>query len=161
MGGISVGAGDVSGDGVADIIVGAGAGALGGHVKVFDGATGAEVRSFFAFSGFTGGVSVASGDVTGDGVADIIVGAGAGAPGGHVKVFDGATGAEVRSFLAFPGYLGGVNVGSRDLNGDGVSDILVEAAALPHMKAFDGTNPDLLLSSFTFDPILAGGVSVS
>ncbi|MBX9579544.1 MAG: PEP-CTERM sorting domain-containing protein [Gemmataceae bacterium] len=42
--------------------------------------------------------------------ADIITGAGPGAPGGHVKAFDGATGAEVRSFLAFPGFDGGVYV---------------------------------------------------
>jgi hypothetical protein len=53
----------------------------------------------------TGGVSVASGDVNGDNSAlgdpvtftltvrpdgDVLVGAGPGAPGGHVKVFDGS-----------------------------------------------------------------------
>src|SRR5438045_2768183 len=51
-----------------------GADAGGGpHVRVVDGDTGAEVRSFFAYDPtFTGGVRVAVGDVNGDGVADIV-----------------------------------------------------------------------------------------
>src|SRR5687768_17521486 len=102
----------------ADIITGAGAGAPNGHVKVFDGVTSAETQSFFAYPGFAGGVRVASGDVNNDGVSDIITGAGPGSSGGHVKVFDGVTGAEIRSFSAFGGFSGGVFVGSGDVNGD-------------------------------------------
>src|SRR5262249_48163092 len=87
-GGVFGACGDVNGDGHADIVTGAGPGA-GPHVKVFDGASGTEVQSFFAYDpGFTGGVSVACGDVNGDGHADIVTGAGPGA-GPHVKVFDG------------------------------------------------------------------------
>jgi len=69
-------------------VVGAGPGAVGGHVKVFDGTTGAEVRSFFAFDGFAGGVFVSAGDANGDGRDDLLVVAGQGG-NGHVKVFDG------------------------------------------------------------------------
>ncbi|MEX0645292.1 MAG: VCBS repeat-containing protein, partial [Parvularculaceae bacterium] len=99
---VFVAAGDVNGDGMADIITGAGAGA-GPHVKVFDGATGAELRSFMAYAPtFTGGVFVAAGDVNGDGMADIITGADAGAAP-HVKVFDGKTGAEATSYFPFGG----------------------------------------------------------
>lgn len=105
-GGVRVSAVDLNGDGIDEILVGAGAGAPGGHVKVFDGVTGAQVRSFFAFTGYTGGVSVSGGDVTGDGVEDIVVGTLVGVA--HVKAFN-AAGAEVRSFFAFPGALG-VNV---------------------------------------------------
>src|SRR5262249_6861776 len=93
IGGVHVATGDVNGDAVDDIIVGAGAGG-GPAVKVYDGVTGAEVRSFFAYDpGFTGGVFVAAGDVTGAGHADIITGAGAGG-GPNVKVFDGVSGTE-------------------------------------------------------------------
>src|SRR4051812_17717478 len=73
-----------------------GADAGGGpHVRVLNAATGAEVRSFFAYDpSFTGGVRVAVGDVTRDGIDDIVTAAGRGG-GPHVKVFDGRTGAQL------------------------------------------------------------------
>lgn len=157
---VRVAVGDVTGDGVPDVVVGAGPGA-GPHVKVFDSATLQEVRSFYAFDpAFRGGVSVAAGDVTGDGTADLVVGSGFGAS--HVKVFDGATGAEVRSFLAFPGFAGGVTVAAGDLDGDGIADLLVGAGpgAAPHVKAFGGRTGEVLLSLFAFDPAFTGGVNV-
>ena len=81
-GGVFVAAGDVNGDGCADIVTGAGAGG-GPHVRVFDGRTGTETHGFFAFApAFTGGVRVAAGDVNGDGHAEIIIGAG---PGGAAR----------------------------------------------------------------------------
>src|SRR5262249_59384624 len=94
VGEVQVARGDVNHDGVMDLIYGAGAGAPGGHVKVLDGATGAELYSFFAFPGFTGGISVGAGDVNGDGYCDILVGAGPGAPGGPRQGFAGGGGAD-------------------------------------------------------------------
>jgi hypothetical protein len=162
-GGVFVAAGDVNGDGFADIITGAGTGA-GPHVKVFDGSTGAEVRSFFAYDPrFTGGVRVAAGDINGDGVADIITGTGPGA-GPHVKVFDGRTGAEIRSFFAYdPAFTGGVFVAAGDINGDGLDDIITgaDAGGPAHVKALSGATGETLRSFFAYDASFTGGVRVA
>src|SRR5262249_52827232 len=107
----SLAAGFVDGDAFADIIVGAGPGPTSGHVKVFSGTSLGLIQSFFAFPGFNGGVQVAANDRNSDGRADVIVGAGPGAVGGHIKVFDGVSQALLDSYLAFPGFSGGVFVG--------------------------------------------------
>jgi hypothetical protein len=162
-GGVRVGAGHLNGDGVAEILTGAGAGAPGGHIKAFDGASVAEIRSFFAFPGFSGGVYVSGGDITGDSIADIIVGAGSGTPGGHVKVFSGVTGAEIRSFFAFAGFSGGVRVGAGDVTGDGVADIITGAGPGGiggHVKVFDGLTNAEVRSFFAYSVGFTGGVFV-
>ena len=84
-------AGDVNGDGMADIVAGAGPGG-GPQVTVFNGVNRADAAAAFtpSASGFTGGVFVAAGDMNGDGVADIIAGAGPGG-GPQVAVFNGKT----------------------------------------------------------------------
>jgi hypothetical protein len=158
-----VATGDVTGDGIDDIVTGIGIGG-GPHVQVFDGATGALVRSFFAYGAeFAGGVWVAAADVTGDGFADVITGIGPGG-GPHVKVFDGATGAEVRSFFAYDAsFAGGVVVAGGDLDGDGRAEIVTGAGAggAPHVKAFDGATGAEIRSFFAFGAGFTGGVSLA
>jgi len=162
-GGVFVAAGDVNGDGKADIIVGTDSGAPP-IVRIFDGAQGNLIRSFFAYSHlFTGGVRVAAGDVNGDGVADIITGAG---PGGapHVKVFDGTNGSLLQSFFAYaPGFTGGVYVAAGDVNGDGFADIITGpgSGGGPQVKVFDGVTLGTLKSFFAYDPTFQGGVRVA
>lgn len=160
-GGVRVATGDVTGDGVADIVTGAGPGA-GGHVKVFDGHTGAMVHSFFAFDpAFQGGVFVAAGDVTGDGIADIVVGADAGG-GPHVKAFDGTSLALLQSFFAYDhAFVGGVSVAAGDVNGDGRADIITgTAAGSSHVKVFDGSSSQVLASFLAYGSF-QGGVYVA
>lgn len=98
-GGVRVAVGDVNGDGRADIITGAGPGG-GPHVRVFNGVDGSQITDFLAFkTSFKGGVSVAAGDVNGDGFADIIVGPSSGKQ--PVKLFDGKSLTESTHFSPF------------------------------------------------------------
>lgn len=115
--------GDVNGDGTLDVIAGAGPGP---QVEVFDGKTGRLLSSTVCIrpTTFTGGVNVASGDINGDGFADVIVSADAGG-GPQVVVWSGMDGTMLRSFSAFaPNFRGGVRVASGDVNGDGRNDIV-------------------------------------
>jgi lipoprotein-anchoring transpeptidase ErfK/SrfK len=85
-GGVNVAACDLDSDGVNEVVTGA-AWNGGPHVRVFDNMGTVKNGGFFAFDqSFRGGVNVACGDVTGDGVGDIIVGAGLGG-GPDVKIF--------------------------------------------------------------------------
>lgn len=158
LGGVRVAVGDINGDGHPDIITAPAFGAP--HVKVFDGRTGAEIRSFYAFDpAFQGGLTVAAGDLDRDGVADIVVGSAFGAS--HVKAFSGATGAELLSFYAYSGFAGGVTVATGDVNGDGIVDIVTGTATGPaHLKAFSGVNQTVLHSIIVHRPYW-GGLNVA
>jgi hypothetical protein len=162
-GGVRTAVGDVTGDNVPDVVAAAGPGG-GPHVKVFDGKTGAVVRSFFAYDpAFAGGVEVAVGDVNRDGVGDVVTVAGAGG-GPHVKVFDGRTGKEVASFLAFErDFRGGVYVATGDLNRDGYADVITGAGAGagPRVQAFDLRTGGTISNFFAFDPSFTGGARVA
>jgi streptogramin lyase len=175
-GGVYVAAGDVDGDGSAEVITGVDAGG-GPHVKVFKtGNPFLTVDSFFAFNpAFTGGVRVAAGDVNGDGKDDIIASAGPGG-GPHVVVVDATkanqiqangqitSAALLQSFFAYnSAFTGGVYVAAGDVTGDGRPDIITGAGALggPHVKAFDGTNGTLVRSFFAFDSSNRDGVRVA
>jgi hypothetical protein len=159
-----VAAGDVNRDGVADLVVGAGAGAEP-SVVVIDGATGDSLLSFLAYAEtFTGGVYVASGDINGDGFDDIITGPGAGG-GPNVEVFSGTDGAELHSFDAFAStFLGGVRVATGDVNGDGLDDIVTGAGpgGGSAVKVFDGSTL-VAIYDFFVDEIgaFSGGLFVA
>jgi hypothetical protein len=157
-GGVNVATGDVTGDGVPDIITGADAGG-GPHVKVFDGAAllvgkVQEDSSFFAYAPtFAGGVRVAAGDVNGLGYDDVITGAGAGG-GPHVEAFNVRSGLTlIRSFFAYdPSFTGGVYVSAADLNGDGRADMIVGpgVGGGPDLRVFDGLVSNLIKETFPF-----------
>jgi hypothetical protein len=161
--GVRVAAGDVNGDGKADIVTGVGAGG-GPLVRVFDGTNPSSVlHEFFAYDpGFLGGVHVAAGDVNGDGKADIITGVGDGG-GPHVKVFDGATGVLILEIFPYdPGFRGGVFVAAGDVDGDGKADIVtgVGVGGGPHVRVFSGLTGAVLTEFFPYDPGFRGGVLV-
>jgi subtilisin family serine protease len=165
-GGVRVAAGDVTGDGVEDIVVGAGRGG-GPRVRIFDGVTFQPVADFMAFEPtFTGGVFVTVGDFNNDGRADVVVSADKGG-GPRVKVVDGTTQNVIADFfgIADAAFRGGARTAVGDLNGDGFADLFVAAGAGggPRVAGYDGLTlgpaPRRLFNDFfAFDPNLRDGV---
>ena len=159
--------GDLNNDGTPEIVVAAGTGAAPA-VKVFDGSTGAQIFSFLAYAqNFNGGVSVATGDVNGDGVMDIVTATLTGS--NHIKVFSGKDLTILKSFMPFgTGYTGGVNIAAGDFTGDGKADVIVGAAKnSSHTLVLDvsSVNPaafTVVQSFFAFtNQNLPGGVFVA
>jgi transglutaminase-like putative cysteine protease/uncharacterized membrane protein len=145
--------------------IGAGPGG-GPRVQVFDAATNTKRFDFFAYDpGLRGGVSVATGDVTGDGIEDIVTGAGVGG-GPVVNVFDGQTGTLVASFFAYdPTFRGGVWVSTGDVDGDGVDEIVTGPGpgggpAVVVWRLLGGT-PAVTATFDAFEDTFRGGVTVA
>ena len=154
--------GDVNGDSVLDVVVGAGQGGAP-SVAVYDGKSKKYTKNFYAYDpGFLGGVRVALADVTGDERLDVITGSGYGATP-TVSEFDGSNDFKyLRGFFAYaPGFISGIFVSACDVTGDGIADIVTGAGTggAPNVVLFnpDGTNPR---SFYAFDPSFRGGVDV-
>jgi cysteine-rich repeat protein len=127
FGGGVASAGDVNGDGYADVIVGAG-GADRAYVYL-GSATGLSTTASVTLSGSSSfGNRVASaGDVNGDGYADVIVGA---FSSNRAHVYLGsATGLSTTASVTLTGsgYFGSSVASAGDVNGDGFADVVVGA----------------------------------
>ncbi len=158
-GGVRVAAGDITGAGHADIVLGAGAGSPP-QVSIFDGITLNVLGGFNAYAvSFTGGVYVAVGDLTGAGHAEVITGAGSGG-GPQVNVFDGITGALLSAFNAAPRtFTGGVRVAARDLFSTGRSELIAGAGpgGLSQTSVLGGLPLNVLTAFFAYGPFFHGG----
>jgi hypothetical protein len=178
-GGVRLAAGDLNRDGIADIVTAPGIWS-GPDIRVFDGKSlfsfnPSRIGEFLAYDyRYFGGVFVATGDVNGDGRADIVTGTN-GNGGPEVKAFDGQTigvntppARVLDDFFAYsPLFNGGSTVAVADVNGDGIADIITGAGpgGGPHVRIFDGGTGLQLQQNTTdsfmaFDPSFSGGVFV-
>lgn len=127
---INLAVGDVNGDGTDDIVTGTSHGA-GPQVRIFN-LQGTRISGgFFAYERSSrSGVSVAVGDVNGDGKAEIVTGPGQGA-GPQVRVFN-RNGRELNApFFAFEkSFRGGISVSIVDVDRDHRNEILVSTPTL-------------------------------
>lgn len=161
-GGVKVAVGDVDGDNKADIICAPGPGG-GPHVRAFN-SRGELLGQFFAFSeAFRGGVNLAVGDVNGDGVEDIICGAGPGG-GPQVRYFTRSGGLLGQFFAYDQAFRGGVNVASADIDGGlrKYSEIITAPASRgsSHVRIFD-RNGQNLHSFFAYGDKYRGQTNLS
>jgi len=160
--GVNVALGDIDGDGIDEIVTGPGPGTVfGPHVRAFklDGTPLAAVN-FLAYGTHKWGVNVACGDIDGDGIDEIVTGAGPGAVfGPHVRGWNHDGGAGVTSmanvsFFAYGTPKWGVNVACADIDADGTDEIITGAGPGPiygaHVRSWDldGTNSPAAGASF-------------
>ena len=158
--GARVAAGDLNGDGEADVI----AVPLGStRISAYRLSGGTPFRTIDAFgSEISGPISIAAGNLVGDARAEIV----AAAPtysGPEVKVFDPATGnADTTLYPYGRESASSVGVALGDVNGDGKSDIVVSADTPSGTEVkvvdLDGTE---LADFYVLDPEIVPGASVA
>jgi len=127
-------AGDVDSDGVRDVLAGAFLQRGNGYARVYSGRTGErlyEFRGDVLADGYAHSVA-GVGDVDGDGVADLAVGAPNAIVGGlpdvgYVRIYSGRSGSVLVTHRGDRGnlHLGYVVAAAGDVDGDGLADLLV------------------------------------
>ncbi len=178
--GVNVAAGDIDGDGYDEIVTGAGPGTIfGPHVRGWnvDGGPAEAIPavSFFAYGTNEYGVNVTCGDVDGDGLDELVTGAGPGAAfGAHVRGwnYDGTAVTELPGFNFFAWLPSQVRYGAKvcataDLDGDWRNEVVVGPGPDPstgspvNVYSYDGSRMHLQFSLQAFPADWKYGATVA
>ncbi len=118
---------------------------------------GDDVYSFLAYAeGYRGGVQVATCDLSGDNVPEIITGTRSGG-GPHVRIFSLSGELVHAGFFAYnEAFRGGVNIACADTNNDGLQEIITAPGpgGSPHIRIFTNKGAlmdELIIGSHTED----------
>lgn len=159
-GGAQVALGNLDSDSSIELVTGAGNGG-GPQVRVFDRSQ-KVLSTFFAYQeDFHGGIDVATGDMDGDGIDDIITAAGPGG-GPHIRLFK-TNGKLIRDFFAYDtSFKGGVSVTTADLDYDGKIEIITapKGSYAPLVRVFTRRGK-LINEFFAYQTNFTGGVDIT
>jgi hypothetical protein len=173
-GGVYVAAGDLTGDGRADLVITPDQGG-GPRVRAFSGDGFGLIADFLGIEdeAFRGGARAALGDVNGDGRADLVVAAGFGG-GPRIAVFDGtAVTADRRKlfgdiFVFEDTLRNGVFIGAGDLDGDRFAEVIAGGGPGGGPRVFALSGKDLVdgrqsqrANFFAGDTANRGGIRVT
>lgn len=124
--------------------------------------TGTNLFSTTVFENFTGGVRIATADVTGDGQDDVVAVAGQGGSS-LLRVIDGGTGNIIFTRMMFEeSFRGGLYVDAGDFAGKGYAQVIVGAGRTggPRVTVWDVKTNSEVYNYFAYENTLRGGVTV-
>ncbi len=164
-GGVRVAMGDVTGDGMAEIITAPGPGG-DNTIKIFVMSSSGSQVSFMDLFHITvsdpligtRGLQIATGDLNGDGFSDIIV-----SGGPKVFAYSGKDFSLLHELTPFGTSASEIRVAVGDLIGDGTQHIVAATGpnAAPSIKVFDSSNGSLLRTIAPFESTFRGGVNLA
>lgn len=162
-GGVNVASGDVDGDGVDEFIT-APRKTGGPFVRVFEhDGTERSIQIWPFVKTYRNGISVATGDVDGDGKSEVVVVPEQG-EAARVKVYRYSTDQKILGeWLAFGKAEVGGSVALGDVDRDGEDEVIVGAGpkGAPHVRIFEIDGTPLKYDFFAYDTDYRGGINVA